>query len=170
MKGKMILVRSLLLLILAPAFLLTSADAFPSKPNDDSSETTVLKLYRDFAWEAVMNVPGWEGLIDQPRNILEEYFDQKITTLILEDRACAEKEGLCRLGFLPIWASQDPSAGDLSVEKSDKTNVVLVKFRYQTTGERVMLKYIMAETPVGWRISDIIGPDWSLLSILTSEL
>ena len=160
--------RSLLLVFFAAALLITSAEASPHLSNTDSPEATVLKLYRDFAWEAVMEVPEWEGLMDQPRKVLDQYFDDNLSSLILKDRACAEKEGLCRLDFLPIWDSQDPTARDLKVEKSGKPDVVLVKFRYLTTNEKVELKYRLSKTSRGWRISDITGQAWSLLSILTS--
>jgi len=162
------ILRSTLLTVVAIAVLITSAEAVPRPPKANSQQGTVLKLYRDFAWEAVMDVPGWDGLMDQPRKVLDQYFDEKLTSLILRDRACAEKKGMCRLDFCPIWASQDPSAGDLQVEPSDKPNYVSVKFRYPSTNEKVELKYRLTQTPKGWRISDIIGPDWSLLNILTA--
>lgn len=162
------ILRSLALLMFTAALLITSVEASPRPPETDSPKTIVLKLYRDFAWEAVMDVPAWPGLIDQPKNVLERYFDDKLTSLILKDRACAKKQGLCRLDFLPIWASQDPSAGDLTVEESGEPHIVLVKFRYRSTNEEVQLKYRMSKTTRGWRISDITGSDWSLLSILGS--
>lgn len=164
------ILRSMLLTFFAIVLLVNPAEAGPRPPKVNSPEGIVLKLYRDCAWEAVMmNVPGWDGLMEQPPKVLEQYFGEKLTSLILKDRACAEKKGMCRLDFDPIWASQDPSAGDLKVELSDKPNYVSVKFRYPTTDERVELKYRLTKTPKGWRISDISGPDWSLLDILTSK-
>lgn len=160
--------KSISLFSLAVTLFITSAEAAQSLTSANSPETTVLKFYRDFAWEAVMDVPGWDGLIDQPKNVLGQYFDERLTFLILRDRECAKKNGQCRLDFLPIWASQDPGAGDLKVEKSGEADCVLVTFRYPSTNEKIQLKYRISETPKGWRISDIKGPDWSLLSILES--
>lgn len=162
------ILRSILLSVFAIALLITSAEAVPRPPKVNSPQGTVLKLYRDFAWEAVMDVPGWDGLMEQPRKVLDQYFDERLTSLILRDRACVDKKGEeCRLDFLPIWASQDPGAYELEVEPSDR-NFVSVKFLYPSTHEKVELKYRLTETPKGWRISDIIGPDWSLLNILTA--
>lgn len=151
----------------------TSVEADSLRLKSSEQEAMVAQLYRDFAWEAVMRQPNWIGLMDQPREIIERYFDKKLTTLILRDRACAEKEGMCKLSFSPIWASQDPSANDLKVQQSDKAEIVLVKFRYPSTNETVTLMYQLTKTSNGWRISDISGimngGKWSLLSILNSQ-
>ena len=88
--------------------------------------------------------------------------------LILKDRACTEKKGMCNLSFVPIWGSQDPGARDLTVEKTDKPNIIIVKFRYPGNDEKVELKYRLTKTAKGWRISDVSGKDWSLFSILSS--
>lgn len=148
-------------------------EADSSQPKNSEQEAVVAQMYRDFAWEAVMHQPTWIGLMDQPREILERYFDKKLATLILQDRACAKKEGMCRLSFSPIWGSQDPSASDIEVQQSDKSDIILVKFRYPSTNENVTLRYQLTKTSNGWRISDISGDinglQWSLFSILNSE-
>src|SRR2546428_13926594 len=93
-----------------------------------SAVTTVAQLYRDFAWEAVVEEPEWSGhgLMDQPRAILLRYFDEHLTDLLLADRACENRtHGHCRLGFLPIWASQDPAATDLKVLPTQEPSVVV---------------------------------------------
>ena len=138
------------------------------RPGPNDQESIVLQLYRDFAWEAVMNQPTWKGLIDQPREILERYFDEKLTSLILQDRACAKKQGLCKLDFLPIWGSQDPMASDLEVHQSAKPSIVSVKFRIPSNNETVILFFQMSKTKKGWRISNISSSNWSLLSILSN--
>lgn len=158
--------RSILFALFAMALLATSVEAAPGSPNADSPEGVVIKVYRDFAWEAVM-AEGSGGLMEQSRIVLKQYFDEKLVSLILKDRACAEKEGQCKLDFLPIWASQDPGAEELKVKKTDKTNIIAVNFRYPSTTERIDLRYRVTKTSKGWRISDIEGKDWSLLSILS---
>jgi hypothetical protein len=151
----------------------TVVEAASSQTNGSEQRAIVAQLYHDFAWEAVMHQSTWKGLLDQPHEILERYFDKKLTTLILQDRACAKKEGMCRLSFLPIWGSQDPSASDLEVKQSDKSDMILVKFRYPSTNEIITLMYQLTKTSYGWRISDISGnmngSKWSLLSILNSQ-
>lgn len=154
------------------ALLSTFVEAASAQTDVGEQKEVVAQLYRDFAWEAVMHQPTWIGLMDQPREILERYFDKKLTTLILQDRACARREGMCRLSFSPIWSSQDPSASDIKVQKSNKSNIILVKFSYPSTKEVVTLIYQLIKTSDGWRISDISGnmegAKWSLLSILNS--
>lgn len=106
--------------------------------------------------------------MQQPPKILKQYFDENLTALILRDRKCSEKGEICRLDFVPMWASQDPAAVDLTVEKTGKKDIIKVQFRYPSTNEKIELKYRVTKTPNGWRISDIAGKDWSLLAILSS--
>jgi hypothetical protein len=160
--------RSILFAFFAITLLIISVEAAPFQPNDSSPEGIVLKVYKDFAWEAVMAAEHYDGLMQQPQIVLEKYFDEKLTSLILKDRACAKKEGMCNLDFLPIWDSQDPSAGDLTVEKTNKPNIIAVTFRYPSIDKKIELKYQVTKTTKGWRISNISGKDWSLLSILSS--
>lgn len=128
------------------------------------TDTVVIK---DYAWEAVM-AAGYDGLMQQPSQILKRYFDDNLTALILRDRKCSEKGETCRLDFVPMWASKDPTAVDLTVEQTEKKEIINVKFRYPGTKEKIELKYRVTQTPKGWRISDIAGKDWSLLAILSA--
>ena len=111
---------------------------------------------------------GYDGLMQQPPQILKQYFDDNLTALILRDRKCSEKGEICRLDFVPIWAAQDPAAVDLSVEKTKKKDIIKVKFRYPSNNEKIELTYRVTKTLKGWRISEISGKDWSLLAILSS--
>jgi hypothetical protein len=144
-------------------------EAASSPPEKDGPETVVARLYRDYAWEAVMHRPDWPGLLDQPREILEQYFDEKLASRILRDRVRAGKHGIGRLDFDPIWDSQDPAATDLNVSRSGRPAAVAVQFRCPGGGETVDLLYEMTMTRKGWRIADIRGSDWSLISILDSD-
>ena len=53
------------------------------------AEQLVEKLYRQFAWEAIMSGPEFRqpGLIDHPESVLEQFFTPGITKLLLKDRA-----------------------------------------------------------------------------------
>ncbi len=144
-------------------------EAASSPPEKDGPETVVARLYRDYAWEAVMHQPDWPGLLDQPRGILEQYFDAKLASRILQDRVRAEKQGMGRLDFDPIWNSQDPAATDLKVIRSGRPATVAVQFRCPHSGETVDLLYEMTMTRKGWRIANIRGSDWSLISMLDSD-
>lgn len=161
------IIRFLSLLVIAFALFASSAWAELQPPRVNSPEGIVFKLYRDYAWEAVI-AAGYDGLMQQPPKILKQYFDENLTALILRDRKCSEKGEICRLDFVPMWASQDPAAVDLTVEKTGKKDIIKVQFRYPSTNEKIELKYRVTKTPNGWRISDIAGKDWSLLAILSS--
>lgn len=138
-------------------------------PPASAPEGMVFQLYKEYAWEAVLT-GGPDGLMQQPREVLESYFDTNLASLILKDRACVKKRReICKLDFDPIWASQDPSAGDLNVEKTKNENIVKVQFRYPSTDERIELLYRLTKTSKGWRISDISSKQWSLLAILSSK-
>jgi hypothetical protein len=158
--------RLILFVFFTVSLLINSAGATPP-PDPNSPESIVFKLYRDYAWEAIMAGSFSDALFEQPKNVLEQYFDEKLTTLILKNRACEEKNGMCNLDFDPIWDSQDPSAGDLEVQKTDKQNIISVKFRYPSSDVKIELKYQVTKTAEDWRISDISGRDWSLVSILS---
>jgi hypothetical protein len=155
-----------LVLVTATLFgTLAGADLGPPKVN--SSDGIVFKLYRDYAWEAVM-AAGSDGLMQQPPQVLKQYFDDNLTALILRDRKCSDKGEICRLDFVPMWASQDPAAVDLTVAKTKKNNIIRVQFRYPSTNEKIELRYHVSNTAKGWRICDISSKDWSLLKILSS--
>lgn len=136
------------------------------------ADAVVAQLYKDFAWETVAGHAEKPGLIDQPRAVLTRYFDEGLTKLILEDRACAERSHeICRLDFSPIWDSQDPAASGLKVSATKDPNIVKVTFRYPGNGESMELMYRMAKTGAGWRIHDIAYKSHdSLLTLLRAKM
>ena len=145
-----------------------------AEPNAKSGAVqTVAQLYRDFAWEAIIDEPKWPGhdLLDQPRSILEHYFDHKLVELILKDRECAaQTHEICKLDFSPIWASQDPGASETKIVVGATPDIVSVKFRYPGDGSKIKLSYRMINTDIGWRIADIrYSSSSTLLSILTAK-
>lgn len=132
----------------------------------------VTRLYKAYAWEAVIEQPDLSSsdLFEQPRNVLAQYFDKHLVELILQDRECAEKaHEVCRLDFMPMWSGQDPGATDLVIRQTGKAKIVSVQFRYPGNGELITLSYQLSQTAEGWRISDIRGASFSLLSVLGSK-
>jgi len=132
----------------------------------------VAQLYRDFAWEAVVEEPNLDdhGLLDQSRAVLQRYFDDRLTALWLADRACeVKRHEVCRIDFLPMWNSQDPMASGLRIVQSSDSSLVDVTFRaYQD--RTVHLTYHLSHTPRGWRIDDIRnGSQWSLRELLSRK-
>jgi hypothetical protein len=165
-----IILRSTLVSLITFALLSTSTGVVSSQqPQPNAQVAIVTQLYRDFAWEAVLFQPDLPGLFDQPRDVLEKYFDQKLTALILQDRACAAKQGMCNLDFLPLWDSQNPGATDLEVSQTAQSTVVSVKYRDLRSSKTIALSYQLTNTDQGWRISNISTSDWSLISILSAK-
>ena len=130
----------------------------------------VVQLYRDYAWEAVIDEPTESNLelMGQPRRVLARYFEDSLTTLILADRACARVHGECNLDFSPIWDGQDPSgSAEMHIAATADHAVVAVTFRYLPNNQVIHLSYRMTRTVKGWRIHDIVSPrGWSLLAVL----
>ena len=85
----------------------TLASQTPSTPA--TPVALVQQLYHDYAWEVAFSLPPrqWRGLTSEPRDILSKYFDDSLTTLILNDRACVlHVKGECNIDGSPIWADR----------------------------------------------------------------
>jgi hypothetical protein len=147
---------------------ISSLSAAPPPPGPDA---VVSQLYKDFAWEAVPDHAEKPGLIEQPRAVLQRYFDDGLTNLILADRACAERtHEICRLDFSPIWDSQDPAASGLKVSATKDPSVVNVTFRDPESHDVTELTYRMTKTQAGWRVHDIAYKSHeSLLTLLRAK-
>jgi hypothetical protein len=137
-------------LILALIFAGTSATLAAADEPDPVQ--VVAQLYRDFAWEAVVDSPDWDDhrLLEQPRAVLERYFDPRLAALIVRDRECvARTQEICELDFSPIWASQDPGASEMKIVPGPSPDLVTVRFRYPGDGTRIELSYRMTKTREG---------------------
>ena len=64
---------------------------------------TVVRLYKDYAWEAVVEEPNLvrEGLLESSPGVLRKYFDGPLVALLLKDRNCGQP--MCNLDFMPMW-------------------------------------------------------------------
>jgi len=147
---------------------LTAQNAKPSPGLD-----IVARLYRDYAWEAVVENPVWHGheLLDQPRGVLSRYFDDGLVRLWLADRACeARTHEICRIDFVPMWDSQDPSGSFVDITPTDDSTLVQVELHHPFHPEPRHLNYRMVKTTSGWRIHDISLPGkWSLVDLLSKK-
>jgi hypothetical protein len=151
----------------------TTANVAAQTVKAGSGLDVVARLYRDFAWEAVVETPNWQGheLLDQPRVVLARYFDNELIRLWLADRACeARTHEICKIDFLPIWDSQDPSGSFVSIDSTADPTLVKVQLRHPFKTEPRVLNYRLVKTPDGWRIHDIVRPgNWSLVGLLSAK-
>jgi len=135
-------------------------------------QVLIVKLYKEYAWEAVIDEPvdSDAGLLEQPVDILNRYFDPHMVSLILRDRVCEEKNGICRLDYDPIWDSQDPSgAMEMKIQPMADSSKVSVDFIYAGHTTRMHIVYVLSRTRDGWRISDIQGTTPSLRKLLEAD-
>lgn len=133
----------------------------------------VRSLYQRFAGMSVLEQPSSDGeLVDQPRAVLLRYFDQELTSLWLQDRACvSHTREICRLDFSPIWDSQDPVGATVRIEPESAPNSIRAVITYGTATRRVV-HYKLIPTRAGWRVHDIAfeGSRPTLLQILRGNL
>ena len=146
--------RKHLLILLA---LVMSAGSTQAEEQVSPEVAVVARLYRDFAWEAVVREPKPREptFIDQSMKVLLQYLDPELVRLLMADRACVEKSTmLCNLDFAPIWASQDPTGASSWIQPGKRPGAVDVSLRYPS-GEAISLQFEMVQTPSGPRIRDI---------------
>ncbi|MCL2873062.1 MAG: hypothetical protein FWF41_08840 [Betaproteobacteria bacterium] len=115
----------------------------------------VTRLYREFAWETVIDEPlnSAPGFADQPAPVLAKYLDKELVSLLIADRLCASKGEVCNLDFLPLWEAQDIGATDLKIQATVDPKIVVVHFRYGN--KQTELRFKMSQTADGLRIHDI---------------
>ena len=140
-------------------------DAVAANAKGDDAVSTVVRLYKNYAWEAVFVSP-WsnsDSLFYAPPNDLRKYFDESLVQLLLKDRSCGE--AICNLDFTPIWNSKDSLGASVVIKATDDPAVVVATVTYPNGSTD--LRYYMKRGNKGWRIADIKSPAWSLVSILT---
>ncbi|MCZ8073986.1 DUF3828 domain-containing protein [Paucibacter sp. B51] len=139
--------------------------AFPAPPNELDP---VVRLYRDFAWEAVIDTPtAGPGLLSQSDAVWSRYFSPRLIKLLRNDRQCvARTREICKLDFSPIWASQDPGAARLKVVPGETPATVNVYFDYPGNGKRISMKFLLQKPDARWLIDDIQYEDGQRLGKL----
>jgi len=117
----------------------------------------VVRLYRDFAWEAVIDTPAaGPALLSESDAVWSRYFSPRLIKLLRKDRQCVSRtRGVCKLDFSPIWASQDPGAARLKVVPGDAPATVNVFFDYPANRVRIGMKFFLKQSGARWFIDDI---------------
>lgn len=141
----------------------------------DDPVATVQRLYRDYAWELLFQSPPrrWRALIDEPREVLRNYFDDRLTNLIVRDRACVLRTGgECNIDGSPIWVSNDPEASELEIVATKDATLVQATFKRHyppPRGSTATVHYRMIRTSTGWRIADIVHGETSFVARLQGK-
>jgi hypothetical protein len=154
---------------------LTSPIGLPAQQLKVSGAVRVVRqLYADFACEAVIDEPDCDSqhqLLDQPRTVLERYFDTALARLWVANRACENRSHeSCGIEFLPMWDSQDPAGTFIRILPTADSTKVDVELRHPYYKEPRVLRYTLIRTGAGWRVHDIAkGSEWSLLALLAGK-
>lgn len=150
------LLLSLLVMLTVPFDAAMAGDASPSCAG------VVYKLYKDYAWQAVLHYSDqWKDvtgpqLADQPYDVLNQYFDDTLSSLIVNDATISSDNGeVGVLEFDPIFSSQDPAASDLEIKRVDD-DTIGVTFVYPSSSDKVYIEYKTIVNGNGCRIHDII--------------
>jgi hypothetical protein len=133
-----------------------------AEPASDTPFAMTVRLYRDYAAEAIFVTPTTRTFFAEPPAVLEQYLDDSLVELILKDRNC--HYAICNLDFLPMWDSMDPLGAQVEVKPSADPGVVLVKLTYPNGSTTV--RYHFRSTSKGWRIYDVDTYKGSLVALL----
>ena len=132
---------------------------------------TVTNLYREFAFEAVLEESTATGFAGTDKKGLLRHLTPELTDLLLNDSHCtATTREICRLEFAPLWDSQDPTGATANIQAGTAPDTVLVRVRQ---GKKITkISYHLIQTNAGWKIQDISygkGRD-SLKKLLSRKL
>lgn len=166
--------RGLFLLVGMSLVCLIVKDSFANEGGVIRADVSVVRsLYEDFASEAVLDdLETQRQLLDQPEAVLARYFTPELTSLIRHDRECAARtKEICRLDFMPIWASQDPSGATVRITDGATLGEVVAEVRYPNGEKKKLIYQLKKKVQAGWMIADIFYADngESLSKILSAD-
>lgn len=143
--------------VIASLALVASWPGMVSAAKAETGASVVVRLYKDFAWQAIGGSDLFGSDIShQSKPILEKYFDSPLALLLVQDAACQVKsQGICRLDFDLLFDSQDPRVTDLGVE-SLAPGKVAVEFKDPVSEVKTKLEFAVAMVAGKWKITDII--------------
>jgi hypothetical protein len=138
-----------------------SASVHAVEPVGELPAKVVYQLYKDFAWVAVFadgkdaQAQLGAGVMEQPKEVLERYFDEGLVRLILAEEKCVNDNPgtLCNLEFDPIYGSSDPAAANLKIKPVG--NGAVVQFDYPANRSKIKIEYSLVKQGAQWKIRDI---------------
>src|SRR5213079_1542291 len=98
-----------------------------------SALAAVVKLYQDFAAEAVIDSVEYQpaDLFGRTKVAMARYLDDELVALVMADRECsARKHEVCNLDFAPIWDSQDMVGVTVTLAPAKTADRVRVELRF----------------------------------------
>lgn len=155
-----------LFVILVAALLITACARKETAP-PDSPEAVVQALYEVSA----------KAGIPKDQTKLSQYFDGRLTELLVKDFSCIENGKKCGILYYdPVAQSKEPEIEDLEIFKPEDGHDVFVAFNQRDLQYKAIC--IMLKTQAGWRISDIVmygaeemlAPGASLLTALSLQI
>jgi hypothetical protein len=147
---------SRVLALVVSSFLVATALAEPAKRAENET-ATVVRLYKDFAWQALASQPELfgEDLPHQPESILRKYFTPKLAKLLVQDAACQRRtQEICKLDFDVLFDSQDPRVTDLEIRLDGKHHVT-VDYTDPVSGQKTLIQFAMEQVDGTWKIGDV---------------
>jgi hypothetical protein len=118
----------------------------------------VVKLYKDFAWQAVASQHDLfgEDLSHQNKTALEKYFAPTLADLLVKDAACQlRSQGICNLDFDLLFDSQDPRVTDLDVKTTSPGRVSVV-YKDPVDDKTTRVDFEVVRLGGVWKITDIV--------------
>lgn len=121
-------------------------------------EEVVRKLYTQYPYKGNKAIQG------ESDEVLAKFFDEKFAVLLAEERDCVHSShAICVFDWSIMYEAQDGDVTDLHVcQMEPGTHGVKVQFR--NFGDPQVITYVIRNTSVGWRISDIAGSALALSS------
>ena len=125
----------------------------------------VARLYRDFSHEVVVEEPRFDGFYNStPRWVLLKYLTPELTQLLINDSLCEKNgDGICHLGWSPLWTGQDSSGLSARIHATNAADKVEVEIHSAYGPTIIKIIYRLSKTSRGWRIRDIEYEDRSSL-------
>lgn len=149
------------------AGILACAAAGHAAPARADEADVVVRLYKDFGWQAIVasDERFGPGIRTQSKPVLERYFSPSLASLLMKDAECQRTtKEVCKLDFDPLFASQDPGASGLTV-KAGAPGKVTVEFEYPSNRDRIKIEYSMAKLGARYRITNISYPSLEKTSL-----
>lgn len=135
----------------------------------DAEVAAVRALYARYAEEAAIDDTLSPTLASATPAVLRRHLTESLTQQLLRDRACQQRtREICRLGFAPLWDSQDPVGTSVNLRWDAARGRVVAELR-RGDGPARALAYSLVKLKGGWRIDDIdFGPSRPSLRQLLS--